>query len=123
MALPPLKYVASAGGGRTNPVVACGVAKASKLIRKLESEGLVSRPNTQGPFLVHKTSQTKDKIRHFFSSDLSVFPELSTYLKKENKRANGKKDAPPLEVKMEHTAVIAPVKRRKSITTEKVSCN
>lgn len=86
----------------------------------MESEGLVSRPNTQGPFLVHKTNQTKDKIRYFFTADLSVFPELAIYLgtaKKTDHSKNSKsvKPAPA-------TVPIVPAKRRQSMTAERVAC-
>lgn len=60
------------------------MAKAAKLIRRLESEGLVSKPSSQTKvfhYSVHKTPEAKDKIRYFFGLDLSVFPELAVFFK------------------------------------------
>lgn len=102
--------------------IACGVAKASKLVRRLESEGLVSRPNTQGPFLVHKTSQTKDKIRHFFTADLSVFPELAIYLGAAKKAGHNNGGSKAATKSGPATAPIIPAKRRQSMTAERVAC-
>lgn len=60
----------------------CGLTKASRLIRRLESEGLVSKPDSQAKvyhYDVHKTAEAKEKIRYFFGLDLAAFPELRPY--------------------------------------------
>lgn len=53
------------------------------MIRKMEGEGLIARPETQTrtyAFTVHKTSEAKEKIKFFFSHDLAVFPGLACFL-------------------------------------------
>jgi hypothetical protein len=92
----------------------CGVAKASKLIRRLEGEGLVSKPNSQirtFSYTVHKTPEAKEKIRYFFGLDLSAFPELMGLLK-------GGCVSPKRLIRPS-----MPAKRRKSVSYEKVSCH
>lgn len=98
------------------------MAKASKLIRRLESEGLVSRPESQVrtyAYTVHKTPEAKERIRYFFSQDLSVFPELMSYFKDKSgvEVCKSKKAAATNE------EAARPPKRRKSVTIGKVSCS
>jgi hypothetical protein len=96
------------------------VAKASKLIRRLENEGLIGKPNSQArinAYTVYKTAEAKEKIRHFFSLDLSVFSELAGYLKGKGDEKNNLKRCKQL------ISTTNATKRRKSVSTEKVSCN
>lgn len=70
-------------GSFSLPAVDCGLTRASRLIRRLESEGLVSRPDSQAKvyhYNVHKTAEAKEKIRYFFGLELTAFPELRPYL-------------------------------------------
>lgn len=97
------------------------MAKASKLIRRLESEGLVSRPESQTrryDYTVHKTPEAKERIRYFFTQDLSVFPELMSYFKDKSGPGVGKSKKSQSQVDPAKA-----VKRRKSVTIENVSCN
>lgn len=70
----------------------CGVAKASKLIRRMESEGLVTKPNSQAKsftYIVHKTPEAKERIRYYFGLDLNAFPELKGLFNKQIKVSYG----------------------------------
>lgn len=110
--------------------VDCGVAKATKLIRRLESEGLIIKPNSQNratTYTVIKSPEAKEKIRYYFSLELSVFAELAPYLKGKIK-ATPAPASPAKALTPKKRPEKSPVKlsilnkRRKSVTSLAVSC-
>lgn len=98
-------------------LIDCGVAKASKLIRRLEGEGLVSKPNSQArnySYTVHKSPEAKEKIRYFFGSDLSVFPELREFFNGESRKLGKRVDS--------NKGNKSSMKRRRSETLARITC-
>lgn len=106
----------------------CGAAKASKLIRRLETEGLVSKPNSQTrvfSYTVHKTPEAKKKVYYYFGQDLTAFPELAGYFKPKPQPTAASKEISPIVEPPKSPGVkrlFPESKRRKSMTEKPISC-
>jgi hypothetical protein len=98
--------------------LACPLKKASRILTRVEAEGLVRR-EIKGPrheFITCSGQSVKDKLNHFFGPDPERLPDFPGSNNPKRKTDQGI----PTDQTFEVRSKVMPVKRRKSQTAAKI---